>query len=141
MTPTRAPTADELLADSTVIRAIEDAWQDSDVADPLRRHEEGGWIYLELTTGQIATVRAFPGAGSAIDLGRPPEQPGWMVVGIFHTHPNPTADGWFGGPSPSDVRIDAILGIPDLIRADDGIHRSGPPSRRGGLTGKLGFPD
>jgi len=30
--------------------------------------------------------------------------------------------------------------MPDLIRADDGNHVSGPDSRRGGLGGGAGFP-
>jgi hypothetical protein len=37
-------------------------------------------------------------------------------------------------------RVDALHGVPDLIRADDGIHLSGPDSRRDGLTGDGGFP-
>ena len=36
--------------------------------------------------------------------------------------------------------IDERHGVLDLIRADDGIHLSGPESRRGGLTGGPGFP-
>jgi hypothetical protein len=33
------------------------------------------------------------------------------------------------------------LGVPCIIRAEDGIHTTGPDSRRGGLTGNPGFPD
>jgi hypothetical protein len=63
-----------------------------------------------------------------------------VVVGKFHTHPNPTAEGWDPGPSPGDQQVDAIHGVPDLIRAEDGIHVSGPDSRRGGLGGGPGYP-
>ncbi len=139
--PARPPTADELLADPVVRQALDDAWADSQADDPARRHEEGGWIYLDVTTGSISTARAPVGCGSAIDLNSPPPRTGSVVVGVFHTHPNPTAEGWKGGPSASDLRIDARLGVPDLIRADDGTYVSGPASRRGGLAGNPGFPD
>jgi proteasome lid subunit RPN8/RPN11 len=66
--------------------------------------------------------------------------PDAVVVGKFHTHPNPSADGWQPGPSPADRRIDALHGVPDLIRADNGMHFSGPDSRRGDLTGGAGYP-
>src|SRR5438067_11013447 len=139
--PTSPPTADELLADPSVRQAIEDAWHDSLAGDPVRRHEEGGWIYVELTTGRLSVMRAPTGGESMINLHAPPERVGWIVVGKFHTHPNPTAEGWIGGPSVSDTHIDAIHGVPDLIRADDGVHVSGPNSRRGGLTGRAGYPN
>ncbi|PWU10185.1 MAG: hypothetical protein C5B50_25995 [Verrucomicrobia bacterium] len=63
-----------------------------------------------------------------------------MVVGKFHTHPNPTAEGWEPGPSAADLYVDEMHGVPDLIRADNGIYASGPTSRRGGLAGGSGFP-
>jgi hypothetical protein len=138
--PTRAPTADELLADPTVLHALGEAWEDSAANDPVMRHEEGGWIYIDLGSGQISVVRASPGHRSMIDLTQPPWLAGKLVVGKFHTHPNPTAEGWYGGPSPGDVRADTIHGVPDLIRPDDGTYLSGPLSRRGGLTGRLGYP-
>ena len=75
-----------------------------------------------------------------IDLQNPPIIVGSVVVGKFHTHPNPTAEGWEGGPSASDLQIDALHGVPDLIRADDGVYVSGPNHRRGGLVGDPGFP-
>jgi hypothetical protein len=142
MTPrTRPPMADELLADPLIQQALEDAWHDSLSTDPVRRHEEGGWIYLDLLTGQLRTDRAPPGIVDAIDLTSPPPLIGLVVVGKFHTHPNPTNEGWLGGPSAVDRVVDASHGVPDLIRADDGTYVSGPVSRRGGLTGKPGYPD
>lgn len=63
-----------------------------------------------------------------------------VVVGKFHTHPNPTADVWNPRPSAADQRIDALHGVPDLICADHGVYVSGPRRRRGGLRGGPGVP-
>ena len=60
--------------------------------------------------------------------------------GYIHTHPNPTSEGWDPGPSDADQEVLAHLGVPGLIRADNGVHIAGPDSRRGGLTGGPGFP-
>jgi hypothetical protein len=139
-TPTGAPTAAELLADTIVLQALQQAWLDSESGDPTGRHEEGGWIYLDTVTGILSTRRASPGRRSAIDLRNPPAVAGCVVVGKYHTHPNPTSEGWAPGPSPGDHRVDAIHGVPDLIRADNGVYLSGPDSRRGGLAGGPGYP-
>jgi hypothetical protein len=40
----QAPTAADLLNEPVVQRALEEAWIDSVAADPVQRHEEGGWI-------------------------------------------------------------------------------------------------
>lgn len=135
-----APTTAELLADPVVRRALEDAWLDSLPGDPARRHEEGGWIYTDVTSGSIAVRRAAPGAQAVLDLSTPPVVPEAVVVGTFHTHPNPSAEGWDPGPSTADTRSALILGVPCLIRADDAIHSTGPDSRRGGLAGGPGYP-
>ncbi|HBI44351.1 MAG TPA: hypothetical protein DDY78_16090 [Planctomycetales bacterium] len=140
MTPTRPPTATELLQDAGVRQVIEQAWLDSLANDPILRHEEGGWIYLDLTSGVLSFIRAIAGATSGISLSAPPTVAGAVVVGKFHTHPNPEIEGWTTGPSPSDLRIDAAHGVPDLIRAEDGVHFSGPVTRRGGLAGGPGYP-
>lgn len=139
MTPT-TPTAAELEVHPVVSQTLEAAWADSRPDDPTGRHEEGGWIYMNVTTGQITVLRATPGRRAAINLKHPPPVAGSVVVGKFHTHPNPTAEGWDPGPSPSDIMVDANHGVPDLIRADDGIHYCGPDSRRGGLAGNPGYP-
>ena len=52
--PTHPPTANELRQDTAVQQALEQAWIDSLAHDPARRHEEGGWIYLNLKTGELA---------------------------------------------------------------------------------------
>jgi len=134
------PTIMELLQDATVLQALEDAWSDSAVDDPARRHEEGGWVYVDTTSGATAIRRAPAGGQALLDLTTPPVVPGSMVVATFHTHPNPSAEGWDPGPSAADTHSAWILGVPCLIRADDGIHTTGPPSRRGGLAGGPGYP-
>jgi hypothetical protein len=134
------PTASELLANSKVVDALDQAWTDSLADQPERRHEEGGWIYMNVSTGETTIRRASPGRQTAIDLSDPPLLDGFVIVGKFHTHPNPTSEGWNPGPSPADISIDARHGVPDLIRADDRIHVSGPERRRGGLAGEPGYP-
>lgn len=136
-----APAAAELLNDPTVRAALEEAWADSLSHDPDRRHEEGGWVYLDLDTAGTLSIRRAPaGAQAAIDLSSPPVVPGAVVVATFHTHPNPSAEGWNLGPSTEDTRSAWLLGVPCLIRADDGVHTTGPASRRGGLAGDPGYP-
>jgi hypothetical protein len=102
----RAPTATELANHPTVRQAIEAAWNESLPGDAQRRHEEGGWIYLYLSTGQFLIRRAAAGHQAELNLDDPPEIAGAVVVGVFHTHPNPTAEGWYGGPSEADRGAD-----------------------------------
>jgi hypothetical protein len=136
----QAPTAQELLRDPSVLQALEQAWTDSLPGDPLQRHEEGGWIYSDATTGAISIRRAPAGIRAFIDLNTPPTVAGSLVIATFHTHPNPSAEGWNPGPSVGDTTSAFLLGVPCIIRADDGIHTTGPDSRRGGLTGNPGYP-
>src|SRR5262249_51328240 len=136
----QAPTTSQLLNDALVQRALEQAWTDSRPTEPADRHEEGGWIYMNTTTGELTVQRAPAGARAVLDLSTPVPIPGLVVVATFHTHPNPVAEGWEPGPSPGDVQSAWILGVPCLIRAEDGIHTTGPDSRRGGLTGEPGYP-
>jgi hypothetical protein len=136
----QAPTATELLNDPAVPQALDNAWADSLVDDPVGRHEEGGWIYPDASSGKITTQRASSGGQAMINLNDPPIVAGSVVVGKFHTHPNPTAEGWQPGPSGADLLIDDVHGVPDLIRADNGVYVSGPDQRRGGLAGAPGYP-
>ncbi len=136
----QAPTAADLLKETVVQQALEVVWTDSLPADPARRHEEGGWIYMDTTTGSISVRRAPAGAQAILDLSTPPTVPGSVVVATFHTHPNPSAEGWEPGPSAADTRTALLFGVPCLIRADNGVHITGPASRRGGLTGGPGYP-
>ena len=86
-TPRQAPTAGQLLAQPAVTRALDEAWSDSDVDDPQRRHEEGGWIFLETNSSEITIRRAVPGGQAAIDLSNPPVGPRGSPRG---------ADRWVG---------------------------------------------
>jgi hypothetical protein len=138
--PPLAPTVDDLLAQPAVQQALHDAWQNSLPADSLLRHEEGGWVYVDIASGAISVRRASAGARALLDLTVPPIVTGAVVVGTFHTHPNPSSEGWNPGPSPADVRSAQLLGVPCIIRSDDGIHTTGPISRRGGLASGPGFP-
>ena len=85
-----------------------------------------------------------PTCAARVAGGNPPRIPSGGRRGSCGWHlshaPNPTSEGWFSGPSEADRLADERDGVPDLIRADDGIHLSGPESRRGGLGGGPGYP-
>jgi hypothetical protein len=134
MDATNPPTAAELLNDPTVQQALEQAWIDSQPNDPAQRHEEGGWIFMDTTTGDLTIRRLRPGSRAELDLGTPPTVSGSIVVGIIHTHPNPRSEGWDPGPSKDDKVVHDRLGLPGLIRAEDGVHTVGPASRRRGTA-------
>jgi hypothetical protein len=136
----KAPTAADLLCELLVQQALEQASTDSLPGDPGQRHEEGGWIYMDNATGMVVVRRAPAGTQASLDLSATPVVPGAVVVATFHTHPNPSDEGWEAGPSAEDTRSAWLFGVPCLIRADDGIHITGPASRRGGLTGGPGYP-
>jgi hypothetical protein len=138
--PTRPPTASELLAHPDVVQALADAWVDSQVNNLTNRHEEGGWIYLDVTTAAIVVRRAPAGTRNRLSLANPPLLPNHVIVGTFHTHPNPASEGWATGPSSQDQRAANYSGVPWLIRAEDGDRCTGPDSRRGGLGNFPGYP-
>lgn len=95
---------------------------------------------MNVSTGEISVRRATGGQAAFINLNNPPIVEDSVVVATFHTHPNPVAEGWQSGPSPGDTDSAFLLGVPCIIRAEDGIHTTGPDSRRGGLAGAPGFP-
>lgn len=95
---------------------------------------------MDTTTGNITVLRAKPGRQNTLDLHNPPLMAGSVIVATLHSHPNPTAEGWTGGPSGFDQLSADVLGVPCIIRADDGDYTTGPERRRGGLTGSPGFP-
>ena len=136
----RAPTAADLLGEPLVLQALEQAWKDSNRENPAQRHEEGGWIYIDEDNGNLAVRRASAGGQASLDLSTPPIVPGAVVIATFHTHPNPSADGWEPGPSSADKYLARFAGVPFLIRADDGFHTTGPDARRGGLARGPGYP-
>lgn len=138
--PTRPPSASELLSNPAVVDALNEAWADSRANDPTNRHEEGGWIYMDLATGAILTRRAPSGTRSRLSLADPPLLPDHVLVGTFHTHPNPASEGWTTGPSAQDEQSASYSGVPWVIRSEDGDYSTGPDRRRGGLTGGAGYP-
>jgi len=127
-TPQQAPSAAELLADPEVRAALEKAWIDSNPYDPHSRQEQGGWIHLSEVSRKTAVRRASVGGQASIDLNHPPILDGYLVVGKFHTHPNPSSEGWDPGPSTSDRRIDERHGVPDLIFVQTTASISADPS-------------
>lgn len=141
MSTMEAPTAATLLLNPHVLETLEAAWIDSLPDDPDLRHEEGGWIYINLNSREVFAHRAEAGVQAALDLENPPQIEGAFVVATFHTHPNPTRHGWDPGPSAEDTSSAWLFGVPCIIRADDGIYTTGPESRRGGVAGNSGFPE
>ena len=138
--PKQPPTSGDLLNHPIVQEALERAWKESFPEDPNRRHEEGGWIYMDLLSGNISIRRAPIGTQAELDISNPPLLSGCVIVGTFHTHPSPSAEGWDPGPSDEDLIIHNELGLPGLLRAENGVHSFGPISRRGGLSGGPGYP-
>lgn len=136
---TRPPTASQLLAHPDVVRALDEARGDPLVNDSGNRHEEGGWIYMDLTTAAIMIRRAPTGTRSRLSLANPPLLPNHLIVGTFHTHPNPASERWATEPGSQGELAARHTGVPWLIRAEDGDHTTGPESRRGGLGGGAGF--
>jgi hypothetical protein len=96
-----APTAAELLTEPVVRQALEEDWSDALPNDPVLRHEESVWIFVDIETGAVSVRRAAAGAQAILDLRSPPPVPGAAVVATFHTHPNPTLEGWEPGPMQS----------------------------------------
>lgn len=75
-----APSAKELQSDPAVVAAFAAAWADSFPDDPRMRHEEGGFIYSNPTTGSIAVRRVPPGKIDSLDLSYPPTLPDSYLV-------------------------------------------------------------
>jgi hypothetical protein len=136
----QAPTVMDLLSSLAVQESLEVAWNDLLPNEPVRRHEEGGWIYMDVTSGGLMVRRAPAGTQTVLNLNTPPIIANAVVVATFHTHPNPNAEGWEPGPSAADTGSALLFGVPCIIRADDGDHTTGPTSRRGGLRGGPGYP-
>ena len=117
----QAPTAADLLnelvvqqANELVVQqALEQAWTDSLPGDPVLRHEEGGWIYVNTTTWEVLVRRAPAGVQATLNLNSPLAVPDAVVVATFHTHPNPSAEGWDPGPSMADIGLAFRCAVPN----------------------------
>jgi hypothetical protein len=135
-----APTASELQANPVVQAAFAAAWADSFPDDPARRHEEGGYIYMNPTTGKVVIRRALPGGLDYIDLSFPPDLLGAYVVATYHTHAIPPRGPITAEPSEDD-RFHAVdSGVPWFVISHEGVFVTGPDRRVGGLTGPNGYP-
>ena len=135
-----APTAAELQAHPVVQAAFRAAWADSFADDQALRHEEGGYIYIDPTTGEVIVRRALPGQRRVLDLTYPPDVPGAFLVATYHTHPNLTSLGWDPEPSTADRYEADGSGVPWFVVSDIGVFVAGPDRRIGGLTGPPGYP-
>ena len=135
-----APTASELQANQVVQAAFAAAWADSLPDVPQLRHEEGGYIYCNPTTGEISVRRAPPGERRLLDVTRPPLVAGAFLVAVYHTHPNPASGGWMPDPSSDDYELADDSGVPWFIISLDEVYVIGPDRRVGGLTGSATYP-
>lgn len=136
-----APSAAELLNDSTVQMAFAAAWADSFPDDPQMRHEEGGFIYYNPSTGAISIRRTSPGERGSINLSWPPVMPGEFLVATYHTHPTPPGGRVTAEPSSQDKRFAKESGVPWFVISHVGNFATGPDRRVGGLTGSPTYPE
>lgn len=144
----QAPDHATMIANPVVLAELSAAWTASNpTLNPPggTQHEEGGWVYLDLITGELQTRREAPGAGASINLTNPPILADNVVVSTFHTHPN-LGPGWVAGPSPGDTASDAADGVPDIIVGTTGVDPAvftffpSGPVRRAHLAGNQGRP-
>lgn len=162
-----APSGNKMRRNPTVRAAMRAAWTDSnpavtrwptaDPADamapqcdpivgspPTNAHEEGGFIYLNLITGNMTTRRVAAGGQAALPLSNPATVANSIVVGGFHTHPN-VGNCW-GAPffSGADITWSSTNGVPLLMIgafpgvANTSFHATG--STRNHLAGTRGLP-
>jgi proteasome lid subunit RPN8/RPN11 len=45
---------------------------------------------MDILSGELTVPRAAAGHQSEVNLDNPPHMSGHVVVGVFHTHPNPS---------------------------------------------------
>ncbi len=135
-----APTQTQLVHSAIVRDAVEQAWRDSNASDPNLRHEEGGWLYMNVESGQVFVHRAPSGSSAGIDLRSPVPYVDAVVVGTFHTHPHPIANNYDLGPSESDRNWDYSRGVPGIVRSVVGYHTHGWERRRLDLAGPWAYP-
>jgi hypothetical protein len=100
-----------VLNDLAVLRALRQAWQDSQPG-VAGGHEEGGFI-LRDSTGKLGVLRWAKGAQDTIIL---PLHPNCKIgendiIATFHTHPN-TGSNYLQEPGETDKR--AVRDDPDL---------------------------
>ena len=125
--PRPLPPLQTVVADPTVSAAIDSAWNASNPNGPAAdRHEHGFWILRDNRRGTYIISNFPTGSGAQITPGATPVSSNQSVVGFFHTHPNPTNEGYILGPSPADVNFARTRNVPGVLRANDGLHFFGP---------------
>jgi hypothetical protein len=110
------PTWQDFEDDKTVTAEIEKAWDDS------KKSEQGGWIYQNLTTGELLVVRIGTGTYKDIDVPYPLPMEGYRAVGFFHTHPQE----FNKKAGPSELDLARTLFVPELVKDFAGLHPFGP---------------
>ena len=160
------PSGNAMRRNATVRAAMRTAWTASnpaltrwdtpDPADPLAphcdpvagavstAHEEGGFIYMNLLTGDLTTRRVAAGGQAGLILTNPANVNNSIVVGGFHTHPN--VGLCWGTPflSGDDTTWARDNGVPVLmIGAHPGVNdvsfHAGGSARRH-IAGDRGLP-
>ena len=97
------------------------------------------YIFMNVISGQLSTTRVPSGNWGQLSLPGPelkniPDNS--IVVGVFHTHPNP--DG-AGTCEEHDIQESRIDGVPDVVRGAKGPFPCGV-ERRLHLAGFKGYP-
>jgi len=137
--PPPMPDVGQLAGNAAVQDAIARAWAASFLPNGAVI-EQGGWVYWNPKSGDIQTRLATGGDQSSLEaLGNPELIPGWIVVGTFHTHPNPLSAGFKIEPSSSDRWFGFLRGVPGLVATEYGLYSFGPPTRPGDKW-QPGFP-
>jgi hypothetical protein len=140
--PSRFPYLEELMRDPQVIRALDQAWRDTnaDVIPVTAASEQGGWIYMNLRTGRLTIIRKD---NPLLPPERPGENqrgafkirldpcvivPGSILVACFHTHPSVP----FTGSDGDDRDLGVQYGVPGIIRGRNIQYDFVGPERRAG---------
>jgi hypothetical protein len=137
----QSPTGEELIKNPEVKKTLDAAWAASNVSakNPDNWRENGGYIFLNVVSGSISTMKAAPGNWGQMALPSPdlktiPEDS--IVVAVFHTHPNPDRAGVC---EEHDIEKSSIDGVPDIVRGHKGPFSCGV-KRRLHLAGARGYP-
>jgi len=131
----------ECTRNKVIFAAIEEAWADSNYASlPVIRHEHGGWIYQANKKGDdtIKVLSAPTGKYRTIDLRNPPQMVGFSVIANYHTHPNPSFEGFRARESDADLGLQIKYNVPGLLRSEEGMSWYGPIRR--GASPQLAAP-
>jgi hypothetical protein len=154
----RAPTGEELRNLPYVKVLLETALKGTNAGDPKKAHEKGGWIYMNLKSGELLHrwapdgpkgVRRSAGGGTlefSITIPTPPTMPGFVIVAQFHAHPLTLKElkplgRWPRGPSdPDDLRLGIRYGVPCFVVDAADIYLYGRVAGRKRLDGNPGYP-